>query len=185
MGRERFHPGSTAETGGIYRDRQWVQVRGTILRYFPINTKRSWGYYAEFTASTQPLFSNYRSSLTSAPQFAPLPDSRTIFMENYRSPRYAAVGLRFSQGVFGKLEWRTEAYTHVNFQPIKRGEGQQASRSRGISFSRPLLTASSGFVYQTPVGPLALHVVHYDDSAKRWGVYAHLGYLLFHNRSLD
>ena len=37
----------------------------------------------------------------------------------------------------------------------------------------------------TPVGPLALHARYYDDPNEHFGVYAHLGYLLFRSRALE
>jgi len=183
-GESVYTPGSTAEQPASTSHREWLQFRATVERYFPLKQERqSFGYFAELMASTQGLFSNYRSSQTIAPVFAPLPDSRTMFLDAYRSSRYAAVGLRYVQPFLKKLEWRTEVYAHVNGQPLKQGEQQVAVRQSG--FDRPRLTASTGLVFQTPVGPLALHARFYDDPAERFGVYGHLGYLLFRSRALE
>jgi NTE family protein len=40
-------------------------------------------------------------------------------MDNYRSPRYVAMGLRYSQPVFGGFEWRTEVHAHLNFSQLE------------------------------------------------------------------
>jgi NTE family protein len=187
-GTEVFNPGSTSlfqDLGERSQHHQWLQFRATYERYRPLKKENSaWGYFGEISLSGQDDFFNYRSSLTTAPIFAPLPDSRTRFLERYRSPNFAAVGLRYSQSVLGKIEWRSEVFTHVNFAELVDNM-QVAERKSGVS--RPYFTASTGFIITTPVGPLALHALYYDTPSpnNRFGVYAHLGYILFRGRSLD
>ena len=183
-GSEVFDPGSTSVfTGEATRHHQWLQFRATYERYYSLGKDRaSWGYFGELVASGQGRFLNYRSSLTSAPVFAPLVDSRTLFLDHYRSPRYAAVGLRYTIPVFGNFEWRSELFAHLNLNPL-RDNNQTAERIGGLS--RPYLTGSTGLIFTTPVGPLAVHAVYYDDDNHRFGVYGHLGYILFRGRSLE
>ncbi|MDO7850339.1 patatin-like phospholipase family protein [Hymenobacter convexus] len=183
-GESTYTPGSTAQQLASTSHREWLQFRATVERYFVLKGDRhAWGYFGELMASSQGTFSNYRSTQTISPVFAPLPDSRTLFLDAYRSSRYAAVGLRYTQPFLKKLEWRTEVYVHVNGQPLKQGALQEAVRQSG--FDRPRVTASTGLVFQTPVGPLALHARFYDDPAERFGVYGHLGFLLFRSRALE
>jgi NTE family protein len=183
-GESTYTPGSTAKQEASTSHREWLQFRATVERYFVLKGDRhAWGYFGELMASSQGTFSNYRSTQTISPVFAPLPDSRTLFLDTYRSSRYAAVGLRYNQPFLKKLEWRTEVYVHVNGQPLKQGENQVAVRQSG--FDRPRVTASTGLIFQTPVGPLALHARFYDDPAERFGIYGHLGFLLFRSRALE
>ncbi|MGY3090760.1 NTE family protein [Hymenobacter sp. UYAg731] len=183
-GAATYTPGSTAQQPGSSEHREWLQFRATVERYFSLKGDRhAWGYFGELMASNQPTFTNYRSSQTISPVFAPLPDSRTLFMDTYRSARYAAVGVRYTQPFLKKLEWRTEVYVHLNAQPLVQGDQQVAVRKSG--FDRPRVTASTGLIFQTPVGPLALHARFYDDPSERFGIYGHLGYLLFRGRALE
>jgi len=183
-GASDYTPGSTAEQVTSSQHREWLQFRVTVERYFALKSERhAWGYFGELMASNQPTFSTFRSSQTTAPVFAPLPDSRTLFLDTYRSARYAAVGLRYTQPFLKKLEWRTEVYVHLNAQSLKQGDLQQAVRQSG--FDRPRVTASTGLIFQTPVGPLALHARFYDDPSERFGIYGHLGFLLFRGRALE
>ncbi|HEX8325900.1 MAG TPA: patatin-like phospholipase family protein [Hymenobacter sp.] len=183
-GSATYTPGSTAEQLANSRHRDWLQFRATAEQYFAFKKERhAWGYFLELMVSSQPDFSTFRSSQTISPVFAPLPDSRTLFLDSYRSARYGAAGLRYIQPFLKKLEWRTEAFVHVNGQPLRQGEQQVAVRKSG--FDRPRLTASTGLIFQTPVGPLALHARFYDDSAERFSVYGHLGFLLFRGRALE
>ena len=179
-----YTPGSTAEQESSSRHHEWLQFRATVERYFQLKSdRRAWGYFAEMTASTQGTFNTFRASQTTAPVFAPLPDARTLFLDTYRSARYAALGLRYTQPFLKKLEWRMEVYAHLNGQPLRQGEGQVAVRQTG--FDRPRITASTGLIFQTPVGPLAVHARFYDDPSERFGIYGHLGFLLFRGRALE
>ncbi|MVN76629.1 patatin [Hymenobacter sp. HMF4947] len=183
-GGEVFTPGTTSIfTDEARRHHDWLQFRATYERYKPLGQdKASWGYFGELVVSGQGRFLNYRSSLTSAPVFAPLVDSRTLFLDNYRSPRYVAAGLRYTRPVLGSLEWRSELYVHANFEQLQ-DNNQLADRTSGVS--RPYLTGSTGVIFTTPVGPLAVHAVYYDDPNHRFGLYGHLGYILFRGRSLE
>jgi NTE family protein len=183
-GNEFFTPGTTSLLQAeANRHHNWLQLRAAYERYVPLQgEKQAWGYFGELVASSQGRFLNYRSSLTSAPVFAPLVDSRTLFLDRYRSPRYVAVGLRYNQPVFGSLEWRSELYAHTNYDQLA-DVNQVAELRRG--FSRPYLTGSTGLLFTTPVGPLAVHAVYYDDPHHRFAVYGHLGYILFRSRSLE
>ena len=192
-GTEVYDPGTTSlyqDQGERSQHHDWVQLRGTYERFWPVagkggkpnREKASWGYFGEVSLSTQDAFFTYRANLTEAPVFAPLVDSRTLFIARYRSPSFAGVGLRYSQPVFSKIEWRTELYAHTNIAPFTDNL-QLAQRLNGIT--RPYLTAVTGFIFNTPVGPLAVHAEYYDDADHRFSVYGHLGYILFRGRSLD
>ena len=175
-GTATYAPGPGSAVAGRADFRQWLQLRATAERYFPLGGEgRAWGYFLEVVASGQGLFATYRSSVVREPAFAPLPDAATLLLPAYRSARYAAAGLRYSRPLLGPVAWRTEVFVHVNFQPLREGENQQATRLGGPE--RPRLTASTGLVYQTPLGPLALHARYYDDPAGGFGVFAHVGYL--------
>jgi NTE family protein len=184
-GTEDYTPGTNSLLRSeASRHHEWLQLRAAYERFVPLKKdKQAWGYFGELVLSAQGRFFNYRSSLTSAPVFAPLVDSRTLFLDNYRSPRYASVGLRYSQPVFGSFEWRSEIYTHLNFNQLREGENQLAIITAKIS--RPYLTGSTGLIFTTPVGPLAVHATYYDDPNHRFAVYGHLGYILFRSRALE
>jgi len=192
-GRESFDPGSTAgELTKRNRNHQFLKLDLFNEQYFTFNKVDSvgsrvhaWGYMVQAVATTQGPFATYRASLTMAPAFLPLPDSRTLFLDRYRGTAYAAGGLRYVKAIVGSLEWRTEAYVHVMVRPFERQEANPLLAQRGATVSRPYFTAMTGLIYQTPVGPAALQFIHYDDSNHPFGVFAHIGYVLFRDRSLD
>ncbi|UOQ53873.1 patatin-like phospholipase family protein [Hymenobacter cellulosivorans] len=190
---EKYTPGTTAgDLTERSRTHNFLKASLFIEQYFTFNKVDSvgrkvnaWGYIFDAVATTQGPFATYRASLTSAPAFLPLPDSRTLFLDRYRGTAYAAVGLRYTKAVLGPVEWRTEIYGHVLVRQWERQEGNTLLAERGNTISRPYLTAMTGFVYQTPVGPASLQFIHYDDADNKFGVFAHIGYVLFRDRSLD
>ncbi|MCA8833225.1 patatin-like phospholipase family protein [Hymenobacter pini] len=192
-GQEKYEPGSTADgLEGRTRNHQWVKASLFLEQYFNLNKvdtvgarTHAWGFVTDLVASTQGPFATYRASLTSSSAFLPLPDSRTIFLDNYRGTAYGAVGLRYVKALLGSLEWRTEAYGHVLVRPWQRREDNALLAKRGNIITRPYLTLMTGFQYQTPVGPAALQFIHYDEKDHQFGVFAHIGFVLFRDRPLD
>ncbi|SDY20773.1 patatin-like phospholipase family protein [Hymenobacter psychrophilus] len=191
--RESYTPGSTAEELDSRRKtQQWLKLSLFNEQYFTFNKTDSvgrkvhaWGYLAEVQATTQGAFATYRSSLTTSAAFLPLTDSRTLFMDRYRGTAYAAVGLRYIKEVLTNVEWRSEAYLHTLVRPWERQDVNPLLPQRLNSISRPYLTVMTGFMYQSPVGPLSLQFIHYDDPRQKFGVFAHIGFLLFRDRALD
>ncbi|SEU03846.1 NTE family protein [Hymenobacter actinosclerus] len=197
-GQERYTPGSTAidEYGqgldGRRKTQQWLKLSLFNEQYFTFNKVdtvgrkvHAWGYLAEVQATTQGAFATYRSSLTTSAAFLPLTDSRTLFMDRYRGTAFAAVGLRYIKEVLTKLEWRSEVYVHTLVRPWERQESNPLLPKRGATITRPYLTLMSGVVYQSPVGPLSLQFIHYDEPRQQFGVFGHIGFLLFRERALD
>jgi NTE family protein len=190
---ETYEPGSTAGTlTGLTQHQQFVKLDLFNEQYFTFNKVDSvgsrvhaWGYMLQAVATTQGSFATYRASLTMAPAFLPLPDSRTIFLDRYRGTAFAAGGLRYIKAVAGSLEWRTEVYVHTVIRPFVRQPVNDLLADRGTTISRPYFTAMTGLVYQTPVGPAALQFIRYDDPNHQFGVFAHIGFVLFRDRSLD
>lgn len=193
VGQEKYEAGTTA--GGLPDEtdnHRWLKASLQLEQYFSLTKSdsvgarvNSWGYLFDAVVSTQGRFATYRSSLTTSPAFLPLPDSRTLFLDRYRGTSYAAAGLRYARGVFRSIEWRTEVFMHVLVRPWEQRPDNPVRPQRGPSLSRPYFTAMTGLVYQTPVGPFSVQAIHYDERGHRFGVFAHIGYVLFRDRSLD
>ncbi|SNC76473.1 NTE family protein [Hymenobacter gelipurpurascens] len=192
-GQEKYEAGTTAN--GVEdrtNNQRWVRLSVFTEQYYSLSKTDSvgsktnaWGYVVDAVASTQGAFSTYRSSLTTSASFLPLPDSRTLFLDNYRGTAYAAAGLRYIRSILPGVEWRTEGFAHVLVRPWKQAYDNPVLVRRSNSVSRPYLTLMTGLVYQTPVGPLSVQAIHYDDRNHRFGVFAHIGYVLFRDRSLE
>ena len=133
--------------------------------------------------SNQPLFSNYYSTILSAPAFYPLQDSRSVFLENFRATSYFAGGIKNVYSIKRNLDLRVEGYVFLPYQKFEKIGFQ------GIGRMNPLTkwqyAGTAGLVYHTPVGPISLSYNLYDDPIKRNGVLLHLGYLIYNKRSIE
>lgn len=184
-GTETFTPGSADSLQQAQQAKHaWVQLHAIVERYWSLTPRQSFGLAGELLVSSLPRFTNYRASQLVSPAFWPLPDSRTLFLDSYRASQYVAVGGRYILGLLGKLEWRNELWVHLRARRWEPGATPDSFRTI-TAFTRPRFTASTGLVYQTPIGPLAMHFIHYDDGTKRFGAFGHIGYLLFHGRALE
>jgi NTE family protein len=183
-GQEEFQPGTADPLAAVRQHHQWGYIRLASERYFAVSARQTFGWAGEILVSSLPRFTNYRSAQLMSPAFLPLPDSRTLFLDNYRATQFVAGGARYIVGLVGKLEWRSELWVHMRARRFEPGETPDTYRTI-TAFTRPRFTVQTGVVYQSVIGPVALQVIHYDDGTKRFGVFGHIGYLLFHGRALD
>jgi NTE family protein len=202
QGREAYLPGSDLASlldtalrdRPVSRPHQWFRLKLVAERYFALGRRYSLGLLGEGVYSTQPVFSNYMATMAAAPAFAPLPDSRTLFLPEFRSFWYAAGGLRGVARLGKNLELRAEGYGFVNFQPLAEvgalanGVRQRPQAQLGSLAQASLRKAGLGaLVYHSVAGPISLGVYYYDDlnPANRWGALLHVGFLLFNRRPLE
>jgi len=163
--------------------RQWLNLKISDENYFPVTPRYTIGYLAEAVLSSQPLWSNYYSTLLTAPAFYPLQDSRSLFLENFRATSYLAGGIKNVYKLRRNLDLRLEGYAflpHRKFEKI----GLQGVDYMN-AFTKWQYAATTGMVYHTPVGPISLSYNIYDDPVKRNGVLLHLGYLIYNKRSIE
>ena len=184
-GVETNTPGSTSDdTLGVYRkSHQWITLKVKGEKYFNRKGTLKIGLFGEGVYSTQELFHNYTSSVLSAPAFQPTPDTRTLFLENYRAYQYAAAGLRFVVNFRENIELRAEGYI---FQPVQTLEKTNDLKTvYGNLFTTQHYIATGAIVWNTPVGPMSFSVNYYDHQTKPFSVLFHFGYILFNNRALE
>lgn len=185
-GLESNEPGSTTviDTLTKYQNyHEWITLKLVGERYFNRRGTLKIGLYGEGVYSTQTLFNNYTSSLLSAPAFQPIPDSRTIFQENYRTHKYLAGGIKFVVNIRKNIELRAEAYIYQPYQVlIKRAD---LKVDYGQPFALQHYIGTGAIVWHTPVGPMCFSVNYYDQVKDPFSILFHFGYILFNKRALE
>lgn len=192
-GRESYRPGNIINNQSTLNSspadvvnkkyRQWVNVKISDENYFLSSRKYAMGYLLEGVFSNQPLFSNYYSTLLTAPAFYPLQDSRSLFLENFRATSYLAGGIKNVYSIKRNLDLRLEAYAFLPHRKFDKSGFQGIARMR--PFTKWQYAATAGLVYHTPLGPVSFSYNLYDDPVKRNGVLLHLGYLIYNKRSIE
>jgi len=182
-GLERNTPGSTSFTHQEFRKtHQWLQVKALYDRYFNRRGNVKFGVYAEAVYSMQEFFSNYTSSILMAPVFNPVPESKTLFFENFRAYKYAAVGLKNIEEIYKNLDLRIEAYLFQPYREIIKNPDFTASFKSRID--NPMFMGTGAIVYNTRIGPVCLSVNYYEGQTKSWSFLFHFGYIMFNDHAL-
>lgn len=189
-GLEKYEPGNIFRNELSYnqikdqsKNRSWYKASINRERYFEFSKNYSLGIQFDAVISNRPHFSSFKSSVLTAPTFNPLQDSKSLYLENFRSNNYGAFGLKNVFQLVKNLDLRAEAYI---FQPLRafKLDGIQGVKY-GELFADRHYAISSGLVYNTLAGPISLSFNHYDDEQKRFGVMFHIGYLIYNKRSFE
>lgn len=185
-GLETNKPGSTTVIDTLTRYlnyHEWLMFKATAERYFNRRGTLKIGLFGEAAYSTQTLFNNYTSSILSAPAFQPTPDSKTVFLENYRTHKYLAGGLKFVVNIRKNIELRVEGYIYQPYQVLLKREDLKVDY--GTPFALRHYIATGAVVWHTPVGPMCLSVNYYDQVKNPFSILFHFGYIIFNKRALE
>ena len=181
-GVELFNPGTTAPIAvKSEQNHNYFQITGLYDQFFKINRYWSLGAFFEGTFNNKKLFSNYTSAVITAPAFQPTPNSKSLFIQNFRANQYLAAGGKLIYRVTDDLHLRTEAYGFVPVQRLEAGENFIATYNNKI-LSRVYLMGVGAAVYQTPVGPVSVEMNYYDKPGDKWFFSVNFGYMLFNKR---
>jgi NTE family protein len=180
---ENFTPGTTSvEDQPVEVKHDWLRVKVAAEQYFGAGWYRP-GYVAEVVLSNQPFFQNYFGTIINTPAFLPMQDSPTLILQNFRSFKYAAVGMRNVFTIRRNLDFRLEGYLFKPFEHIEQNAVQEAEFSDNNNLL--FLAGTAGFVYHTPIGPVSLSMNYYDDDENTLGVLLHAGFLLFNKHTFE
>lgn len=186
QGRESYYPGNTSLDTTSFQNTlraPWFQLKLTVDRYIRTFKALKLGVFGEAVYSSQDFFSNYQSTILSAPAFNPTPESQTFFMDRYRAHDYLAAGFKIITTPVKNLDFRMEAYI---FQPIrsivKTSDGKAAYSD---PFFYRYLSGLAALVYNSPVGPISISANYYEQPENPFTFFFHIGYIIFNRKSID
>ncbi len=184
-GNETFIPGNIApDTTKIenYFHKNWFYVKLFSDNYIKTIKKIKLGYYFEYSLSTQDFFSNYTSTILSAPAFYPTIESNTLFLNDFRAYHYFVLGGKSVTSLLSRLDLRFEVYW---FQPIQA----IINNNYKADFADPLvyqnIAGSGTLVFHSPLGPVAFSINYYKNAEKNFTFFFHFGYPIFNRKSLE
>ncbi|MFK7757244.1 MAG: patatin-like phospholipase family protein [Flavobacteriales bacterium] len=183
-GEERTIPGSTSQvrdtTNAIHN---WAVFKGQYINYF-FNRKRvNVGFHLESAwAANQPRFNNYRATLIRSLAFEPVPESRSFFIDQYRSNFYTSAGLMATLNVSDNVQFRAENYV---YRPWERIFSTPEDESQFEPTSELFYVGSGSLVYHSPIGPLRVTLNYFDRKDVPWSLMFNFGYFIFNQGYLD
>lgn len=181
-GMEENKPGTTSNSPFInHYKHNFYLLKGHYDRYFKINRYLSLGLLAEGMYSNKKPFSNYVSTILSAPAFNPIPHSKTIYLNNFHSNKYLASGLKTIVKLSDQLHFRAETYGFAPLREITEANNHQAVYSNKY-FSTLNFMGTGAFIFQSAVGPVSFSLNYYDNSRSKWYAMFSFGYILFNRK---
>ncbi|MBL0048432.1 MAG: patatin-like phospholipase family protein [Bacteroidetes bacterium] len=183
-GREVNTPGSTSINRNTYsRYHNWFNVHLIYDNYFKRKGNLRLGFYLEGVYSNQDFFNNYTASILAAPAFMPIPESRTLFLENFRAHSFAAGGFRSVINFYTNFDIRIEGFVYQPYREILKQPDLTAKY--GEPFAQIYFIGSTSLIYHSPIGPLSFNVNYYDRKSDSFNFLFSFGYLLFNKKSTE
>jgi NTE family protein len=136
---------------------------------------------AEGVFSTQKPFSNYVSTILSAPSFNPLPHSKTIYLNNFHASKYLAAGIKGIFELSDGFHLRAEVYGFAPVNEIIEINNYMAEYNTN-TFSTINFMGSGALVYQSALGPISFSVNYYEKSKTKFYAMLNIGYILFNRK---
>lgn len=181
-GTEKNIPGTTSNNPITKQNNHnFYLLKGNYDRYFKINKRLTLGLMAEGVYSNKDPFSNYVSTVLSAPSFNPIPHSKTIQLTNFHASKYLASGIKGIFNLSDGFHLRAEAYA---FSPVN--EIIETTNYMGIyndkTFSSIHYMGTGALVFQSAIGPISFSVNYYEKSQTKFFAMLNVGYILFNRK---
>ena len=180
-------PGSTSLHNNDTINRylhNWIVLNFTFEQYLKIATNYNLGFEIKTVKSTQDFFNNYTSSVLTAPQYQPIPESQTLFIDEYTAHTFFGLGIKNIFSITKKIDLRAEGYM---FQPFARIINNNKKAEYFVNFNeieRNFL-ASAVLVYHSPIGPVSFTSNYMDYREEKWSFAFNFNYMVFNRKSTD
>lgn len=182
-GREHSVSGSTSpETYDYRHTHQWLTLNGEF-QVFPIHRKYfSLGIHGVASLSSQSLFKNYTATLLNLNSFQALPDLKTFFLPEYRSPQFIASGLNIIVSPAKNFDLRIDAYMFQPFKQLTKKDDGTFGYSKLFKGESPVAAASA--IYHSPIGPLRLTLDYFPQQSRPLYFQFCYGFILFNEKAI-
>jgi len=183
QGKEQSLSGNTInEDYDVRKFHRWINLSLEARKYFKFSNVFRLGVYGKSVFNSQSLFSNYTASILATTEFSPLPDSRTLFMQEYRAPQYIGAGLNIIFSINDLVDIRIDPYF---FQPFKQiVTFDDGSFGYNENFEQGTLMAGGSVIFHSPVGPLRISTNYFPRQEQPFITQVSFGYVLFNRRAI-
>ncbi len=182
QGKEHSISGSTSPETYDYRNHhEWFTLNGEV-HTFPIHTKRfAFGLHGVASLSSQSLFKNYTATILNLTSFQALPDLKTFFLPEYRSPQFIAGGVNIVVSPRRNFDLRLDAYMFQPFKQLTTFDDGTFGYSKLFKGESPVAAATA--IYHSPIGPLRLTANYFPKQAQPIYLQFSYGYIIFNERA--
>lgn len=182
-GKERTISGSTsASPFDIEGYHEWINMRIDYQSFIIDQPFFHFGVHGQMVSNSQTLFANYTASLLSMTEFSLVPDAKTYFLPEYRSPLFASAGVNTVFTIKKIIDLRLDAYFYQPVsQLIQYTDGQQGLES---SLDNSTLMASASAIFHSFIGPIRFTTNYFPMQENPIAFQFSMGYVLFNERAI-
>ena len=182
-GREHAIPGSTSiNKNETIKLHHWLNI-GIDYQSFLIDEQNfHFGLHGQLVYNSQSLFANYTSSLLAMTEFSLVPDAKTYFLPEYRSPQFIGAGMNVIFTIKKRIDLRIDGYVYQPFMQVI--ENIDGTLSLSKPFKGETFMASTSAIYHSPVGPLRATLNYFPLQTNPLAFQISLGYVLFNDRAI-
>lgn len=182
-GHERTISGSTSTIPfDIENDHSWINLRLDYQTFIVDESFFHLGLHGQAISNSQTLFANKTASLLSMTEFSLVPDAKTYFLPEYRSPQFVAAGVNTIFTIKKKIDLRLDAYY---FQPfIALTEYDDGSLSLETNLDNATLMASASAIFNSFIGPIRFTTNYFPKQETPFSFQFSMGYVLFNERAI-
>lgn len=176
-------PGSTSLVKDTTRKyHNWGIFKIEYQNYFKRKGIFRFGGHFEAVYSLQPFLNNYTATILSSPVYQPIPESKTLFIPNYRAYQYISAGAQTVIHFIKNLDWRIEGYA---FQPLSVIYADVDNKPvYGEPLQKRYVIGSTSLVYHSPVGPMSVSFNYYPNQEREYSLLFNFGYIIFNRYAL-
>ncbi|MCT4561469.1 MAG: patatin-like phospholipase family protein [Crocinitomicaceae bacterium] len=181
-GLERSISGSLAsEPYNIRKRHDWINLNFDGQTFIIDNPYFHFGVSGKATFNSQSLFANYTATLLSLTTFDLVPDARTYFLPEYRSPLFFGGGMNCIFSLRKSIDLRFDGFL---FQPLR---SLVVNDDGSVGYSKPFkgetFMASASIIYHSIIGPVRFTANYFPKQEKPIAFQISYGYVLFNERS--
>ncbi|HOQ57824.1 MAG TPA: patatin-like phospholipase family protein [Bacteroidales bacterium] len=184
LGEENYsYPDSVGNRFKESKELGYFQASAAYEGYLNFNKSITLGCILNAVYNNKRSLDNYTASIIQAPAFTPTPYTLSTFNEAFRSNKYAAIGIMPIWTIRPFLHLRSEFYTFMPLDAIKRGPNQETVLSR--SFSNTQFLGELSLVFHQPFVSMSLFTNYLSYPKNNWNVGINIGFLIFNKRLVE
>jgi len=182
-GKERTISGTTSlNPFDIENYHQWINMRLDYQSFVIDQPYFHFGIHGQMVSNSQTLFANYTASLLSMTEFSLVPDAKTYFLPEYRSPLFASAGFNTIFSIKKLVDLRLDAYYYQPFTHLR--EYPDGSLGLESNLSNSALMASASAIFHSFIGPIRFTTNYFPMQENPIAFQFSMGYVLFNERAI-
>ncbi|MFT6244640.1 MAG: NTE family protein [Salibacteraceae bacterium] len=182
-GSEHTDPGSTSINPiDVFKDHSWINLSLDYQSFLIDKPYFHLGIQGQMVFNSQTLFANYTASILSMTEFSLVPDAKTYFLREYRSPQFVGGGLNTIFTIKKKIDLRVDAFLYQPFiQVIQNTDG---TLELSQPFKGETFMASASAIYHSFIGPIRFTFNYFPKQNNPYELQFSIGHVIFNERAI-